>query len=117
MRKKTFLIVTVVSLASILSVRTALATTALTITNPTGDGSNGTNYTLGWLFNLSSQINVSALGVYDSGADGLTQDHAVGLWDAGGNLLASTTVPASGGSLDNYFRFVPIAPLTLNPGT
>ncbi len=91
-------------------------TTALTLSDPNGDGSNGTDWTLGWSFSVNSQIDVTALGVYDSGQDGLTEDHAVGLWDASGNLLASTIVPAGGGTLDNYFVFEPINGVVLDPG-
>ena len=113
-------IIATLTVAGVLAASSALAvqpvTTALTLSNVIGDGSNGSYWTLGWSFSVNSQIDVTALGVYDSGQDGLTEDHAVGLWDASGNLLASTIVPAGGGTLDNYFMFVPINGVVLDPG-
>jgi hypothetical protein len=113
-------IIATLTVAGVLAASSALAvqpvTTALTLSNVIGDGSNGSYWTLGWSFSVNSQIDVTALGVYDSGQNGLTEDHAVGLWDASGNLLASTIVPAGGGTLDNYFVFEPINGVVLDPG-
>jgi len=114
-------IIATLTVAGVFAASSAFATpppgtTALTLSNVNGDGSNGSYWTLGWGFSVNSQIDVTALGVYDSGQDGLTEDHAVGLWDASGNLLASTIVPAGGGTLDNYFVFEPINGVVLDPG-
>jgi hypothetical protein len=79
--------------------------------------SNG-QYTLGWSFDVAQPITVTGLGVFDSGKDGLSVPLAVGLWDSGGTLLASTTVPAgTAGTLANWFRFEDIAPLNLPIGS
>jgi hypothetical protein len=51
-------------------------------------------FTIGWAFDVTTPIRVTALGVWDEGADGLVEGHAVGLWSGTGTLLASTTVPA-----------------------
>jgi len=75
-------------------------------------------FTLGWQFSTSTALKVTALGLFDSGQDGLTESHQVGIWDNLGNLLASTIV-ASGTSdpLTNQFRYASISALLLTPGT
>ena len=71
----------------------------LDVTSGTGVGVCGatcaTGKTTGWTFALLSTMRVDGLGVWDSGADGLTRDIDVGLWNAAGSLLASTTVTAA----------------------
>jgi len=75
---------------------------------------NTGTWTLGYSFSANSPISVVDLGVYDYLGDGLNVAHDVGLWDASGTLLASTTVPAgSGASLINNFRFVQIPSVAL----
>lgn len=50
-------------------------------------------YALGFEFTVSaSAISVTELGVLDLRRDGFQQDQMVGLWDANGNLLASTAI-------------------------
>lgn len=77
-----------------------------------GDGP----WTLGWSFTVDSTITVTGLGAYDLGGDGFAAAHAVGLWDASQNLLASTSVDSSGQLIDG-FRYAGISALTLTPGT
>jgi hypothetical protein len=76
-------------------------------------------WTLGWKFSVSDPTSVEALGAYDSGQDGLTGTAQVGLWLAtGGDPIVQATVPSgTAGSLDGHFRFAPIAPTLLTPGT
>lgn len=88
----------------------------------TSDAATGTSlingpFTLGWSFTVNQNITLDALGVYDSDQDGLGQSHDVGVFDAGGTLLAATTV-ASGtsGTLIDKYRFQSIAGLTLTTG-
>jgi hypothetical protein len=82
----------------------------------------GTFANLGWQFDLTNGDVVGALGVFDYLGDGLTDSHQVGLWDSGGNLLASVTITnsdpltASGSALGGW-RFAAITPVTLAPGT
>ena len=77
--------------------------------------SNTGTWTLGYSFTANSAISVVGLGVYDYLGDGLNVAHDVGLWNASGVLLASTTVPSgTGASLVNNFRFVGIPSVTLN---
>jgi hypothetical protein len=71
----------------------------------------------GWSFELSSPVQVDALGFFDKGNDGLFEEHEVGIWDStGANLLTSGTVPAgTAGELEQSFRFVSVGQVTLSP--
>lgn len=76
-------------------------------------------WTLGWKFSVTAPTSVTALGVYDSGQDGLAGPAQVGLWFAsGGAPLVETTVAAgTSAPLDGYFRFAPVTSTALTPGT
>lgn len=80
---------------------------------------DGSPWTLGWKFSITAPTSIEALGVYDSGQDGLAGSAQVGLWLAtGGDPIAQATVPSgTAGTLDGHFRFTPIAPTLLIPGT
>ncbi|OJW22004.1 MAG: hypothetical protein BGO49_14565 [Planctomycetales bacterium 71-10] len=82
-----------------------------------GHGGNSST-TLGWTFTAESAVRVAALGYFDEAGDGLAEAHEVGIFDAGGTLLVSATVPSgAGGSLADGFRYVAIAPFVLSAGT
>lgn len=70
-------------------------------------------FTLGYKFTLSSAVTVDALGYW---VDGNGDDHDVGIWDSGGNLLASTDVLNTDPVTDS-FAWDSIGDLTLGPGT
>lgn len=76
-------------------------------------------WTLGWKFSVTAPTSVTALGVYDSGQDGLAGPAQVGLWLASGGapLVETTIVAGTSATLDGYFRFVPVASTALTPGT
>lgn len=77
-----------------------------------GDGN------VGWSFTLNTAMNVSSLGFYDYGSDGLQTAHAVGIFSSTGTLLTSATVPlGTNAALTNGFRYVSIPVYTLSPGT
>jgi len=93
------------------------STIAIT-TSPDNVATNTGTWTLGWSFSVNSSINVTALGAFDAGSDGLNVAHDVGIWDVSGNLLASATVPSgTAGVLDSGYRFVSISPLSLSAGS
>lgn len=75
-------------------------------------------WTLGWKFSVTAPTSVEALGVYDSGQDGLVGQADVGLWLAsGGAPLVQTTIAAgTDAALDGYFRFAPVPSTPLTPG-
>lgn len=94
----------------------AIAAPAVNLITP-GSTYNGGQYTLGFEFSVSTNQSIDALGVYDHDGDGLGSNASIGLWDAGGNLLTSTTINAGGGTLNGLFRFQSITPYALTAGT
>lgn len=79
---------------------------------------DGSTWTLGWKFSVTAPTSIEALGVYDSGQDGLAGPAQVGLWLAsGGAPLVQTTIAAgTDAALDGYFRFAPVSSTALTPG-
>ncbi len=74
--------------------------------------------TLGWEFTVTDYCTVSSLGIWDSGSDGLSKIHQVGIFRTdnlalvvGASIVDGTAAPLIDGS-----RFVPVAPVTLFPG-
>lgn len=60
-----------------------------------GSGSvGGSEQTRGWAFSTDRAIEVTALGWFDYGDNGLVNSHEVGIWDASGRLLLSAVVGA-----------------------
>jgi hypothetical protein len=92
------------------------------ITSPgTGDlfGSEP-SVTLGNQFQVGpNPLTVTALGLFDSGAPGLDQSHSVGLWTAGGTLLAEVDFSPglSGFSLNGFLYQNLASSIVLQPGT
>jgi hypothetical protein len=115
MRQVSMLSVVFVSLASVCP-----ATTIAVTPGPGGSQNsawNG-NVTIGWQFTLTSPVTVTDLGFFDADDDGLSDPHEVGIWDSLETLLGSATVPPGiGATLLNGFRFVPVAPFLLAPGS
>ena len=99
----------------------ALAVPIIDFTGGQADPSLNT-ITYGYDFSvLASPVHVTALGMFESFADPLNARHNVGLWDAAGNLLASTTVDGTDTILAStsaigQWRVVNIAPITLGAG-
>lgn len=107
---------------SLLIAAAALAIAAPTVaaTNAVTSFSGGTrfdffasNETVGWVFDTSAQINVTALAWNASIAG--NSSRSVGIWNTAGALLASVIVPA-GAPNDGIWRFAAITPLTLTAG-
>lgn len=80
--------------------------------------------TIGWSFTVSQLISVTNLGVWDGSVppgvpgDGLASNHKISIWTEAGALIATTVIPAgTSTSLVDDFRYVPIAPTQLTPGT
>ena len=89
---------------------------AINLTSP-GIEFDSDFFTLGFEFTVNTPMSLNALGVYDSGKDGLAAPANVGLWLNNGALLTSTVVPSgSGGGLDGFFRYAAVAPISLAPG-
>ncbi|MFT7773814.1 DUF4082 domain-containing protein [Roseateles sp.] len=106
-----------VSAAAICLPLQAVAAPAISISNLTGTTLGNGPFTLGWSFTVNSDITITALGVFDSDQDGLSERHEVGVWSSGGTLLASTIVGAgTADPLTAQFRYSGITALTLTAG-
>ncbi|MFN7677050.1 MAG: hypothetical protein ACK5QW_00440 [Cyanobacteriota bacterium] len=74
--------------------------------------------TVGYGLTLSQPRRLEHLGFWDALDDGLLSAHVVSLFDGSATLLASAVVPAGTmADLHDGFRWVPIPPLALVPGT
>ena len=94
----------------------ALAGPAFEFSNP--QAGCGASNVEGFEFELIAGVTVSALGGWDYALDGLQHAMPVGLYDGSCQLVASVTVPAgTEGTLVGQFRYVPIAPIDLSPGS
>src|SRR5690242_17067024 len=75
------------------------------------------NTTYGSIFRAEADMDVTALGLWDQGEDGLNFAHDIGIWDSSQQLLALTTVPAATtGTLVDGFRYTPISQVSLTAG-
>lgn len=72
-------------------------------------------WSMGAEFTANSSFTVTQLGFFDNRGDGLTESHAVGIYDLSGNLLTSTTVTTAD-PLVGHFRYNPTNPVTLLAG-
>jgi hypothetical protein len=91
----------------------------------------GTRGTYGWEFTVQSPIRVTALGVYDNQnfiapnswgvpGDGLNESHAVGIWrllQTSSPFLTAVVPTGTQATLQDSFRYVPVTPTDLEPGT
>lgn len=81
----------------------AYAATGVTFGN---EASAGSAWTRGWSFSLSQAINVSGLGWWDFGGDGLVVAHQVGIFSsAGAQLLTGTVAGGTSDPLAAGFRY------------
>jgi hypothetical protein len=95
----------------------ALSAPILSVSNTVGQTLGNPPFTLGYEFTANTALLATDLGFFDSSQNGLVEAHAVGLWDAGGTLLASVVIPAGvAAPLVDQFRYVPIAPVLLMAG-
>jgi hypothetical protein len=83
---------------------------------PSNDNGQPPNtYNLGWSFTANSNVTVIGLGNFFGNT--FPQDQQVGLWDSGGNLLASTFVTNTDALLGSApWRFAAITPVGLIAG-
>jgi hypothetical protein len=107
------------SIFALVFVATSWSTWADTLITATFGSSFAPSVTAGYAFILNHDIMVSAVAVYDTGDNGLASTNRLGIWSAGGALLASkvfdsTTSP----SLAAHFRWLPLdTPLVLAANT
>lgn len=103
----------------LVSAAQALPIPAVTFTETSSTTPVSVPETVGWKFNVVSPVLIGALGVFDSGLDGLLSSHQVGIWNNGTNTLVTSTTVLSGtaGALLNQFRYASITPVLLGVGT
>jgi hypothetical protein len=96
---------------------------ALSFNSDSASNTGTTTGTVGWQFTVNTTPNrpvtVTALGVWDSGGDGLADSHDVAIWNANGDLLVTATVPSGtpAPADDLGFRYVTVTPTSLVNGT
>jgi hypothetical protein len=70
----------------------------------------------GWSFKPTVDIEVSALGFYDDGRNGLNSPHRAAIFDAAGKKSVVETTIQTLSPLDGAFRWEPVGPLILEAG-
>lgn len=120
--KKTLLLACVCGFLTALAPTLRADTFGANFNNTVGEALSNGPFTLGWSFSISGTVNITDLGVFDSGGAALTEVHAVGIWDSTGTLLDSASVGATaGGTLETdalgQTWLDTSAPVTLGPGT
>ena len=70
----------------------------------------------GWRFQPTVAIEVSALGFYDDGRDGLRCTHRAAIFDAAARKPVVETAIESQSPLDGAFRWEPVGPVVLKAG-
>ena len=83
---------------------------------PESEGDSGGGSTGGLEFVPWVDIEVSALGYYDHGQDGLRNDHNVVIYDSSRAAVTSTVIVNGTSDLDGLFRYEPIEPVVLKAG-
>jgi uncharacterized protein (TIGR03437 family) len=79
-------------------------------------GSDTRAFVVGWKFQVNTAVSVSALAYLDATGAGLAEAHTVGIFNEGGTLLVSATVPAGPNvGYQNGFRLAEVT-FTLQPG-
>ena len=95
----------------------AIPVTAYTFPPQPGTTSGFVNGTDGIEIIPVVDIQVTSLGYYDDGVNGLLTTHTVGIFDTATQALVTPTVAVNSAStLDGLFRFAPIAPVLLHQG-
>jgi hypothetical protein len=91
---------------------------AVTVSNITTGGS-GPDSVYGWSFTPLVDIEITALGVFDTYQNGLYEPHPVGLWSMSNTseALVTATIPAgTAASREGYFRYMPVTRTLLSKG-
>lgn len=68
----------------------------------------------GWEFSTTTDLSVTALGVYDSTGNGLPEDTTVGIWRESDQTLVGSAVVPTNGTLIGGFRYENVTPFNLS---
>ena len=74
------------------------------------------SYSLGWTFRTNSSITITHLGFYDDLKNGVVGSHPVGIYDLTTHALLTSATVSSADPLTGFFRYTPVAPVTLAAG-
>ena len=108
---------------------TGVAPTPTPSTTPTGAETFTAPATLlrpnsseaGWRFTVNEPIQVTNVGIWDNGGDGLTQEHTIRIYDSQGRSILPITIIKGMDQPDldpDGFRYVPVVDsVILRPGT
>ena len=111
--KKLFVISTIIASLSM----PAHAAVLLGFTSSGGSANNIYPPIVSVRFTVNNPITVTDLGWFDQNQDGFLSTPEVGIWNSGGTLLTSTTLPTGTiGTLVGRHRFAPITAIDLAPG-
>jgi len=75
-----------------------------------------TNASAGWFFKPVVDIEVTALGYYDDGQDGLLHAHRSAIFDGATRRAVVETTIQPQSPLDGFFRWEPVGPVVLKAG-
>ena len=105
-------------IASVLTMQCAFADSLYTFNSVDQTYNNDIPATLGFVFSVKNDFQVTSLGWFDECLDGFQDPHTVQLFDdVSGTLLTSVTLSA--GTVDpltGSFRYHAVTPVTLTPG-
>ncbi|MGD0680925.1 MAG: DUF4082 domain-containing protein [Terracidiphilus sp.] len=73
------------------------------------------DFTMGVVFTPTASIIVDELGYFDDG--GITTNHAVGIYNSSGTLIASTIINSSSSIMTTNFAFNTVTPVELLAGS
>ena len=98
--------------------RASFGISVLTFDETTGATGTNSDQTVGWAFDVNTDITVTSLQWFDDNGDGLTISHEVAIWTDTGVQLTKAVIPAGTAALlrDGQWRTVKIPELTLSAG-
>lgn len=73
------------------------------------------NWTFGQVFTPTTNLQVNYLGYFNP-TGGMLDSHPVSIWDANGNLIASSTITSASAFSTAHFLYNPISSVTLQAG-
>lgn len=83
----------------------------------TGTDISQSSFSTGYYFTPAKDVQVSSVGYYDDKGDGFKESHLVTIFDsATKNVVLPDTLVTSSDVLRGYFRYHPVAPVTLSAG-
>ena len=114
MSKKLFGVFLLAGLLLPIAVKAESVSPAWEFSTVGSQGTNG-NWTFGEVFTPNQDISVDYLGYYNP-TTGMADSHPVGIFDAQGNLLASTIVDSGSTASSSHFLYNAITPIVLTAG-